>query len=182
MSATISIPFAIGQQLWAIGNGHNEEWVTCPECAGTKVLTLVKGSGEIVELSCNYCAPGCESPRGVVREVTFDCQPTPFTPKRVEMSGREFRYSESSPDALAYQTYAASELFEDREACAVACEARNAEYRANAERQEIVNLSSKRKNLEHSSHYWTTRLRQLERDVEIVRRRITVIKESKAAK
>lgn len=181
MSATISIPFAISQQLWAISSGHCEEWVTCPECDGTKILTLVKGTGEIIELSCNFCAPGCEPSRGVVRRIVYDCQPVSFVPKRVEMFGQEFRYSESEPDATAYQTYAASDLFEDRELCAVACIARNAERRKNDERQEIANLASKRKNLEHSSHYWTTKLRQLERDVEIVRLRLSVIKDARRA-
>lgn len=78
------------------------------------------------------------------------------------------------------QTFAASDpLFEDRDACAAACLIRNAEHQANEERQAIANLASKRKGLEHSSHYWTTRLRSLERDVEIVRRRLTIIKEAK---
>jgi hypothetical protein len=182
MTATISIPFAIGQRLWVSSSGHGEEWITCPECDGAKILTLVKGNGEVIELSCNYCAPGCESPSGVVRRIVYDCQPVPFVPKRVEMYGQEFRYSESEPDATAYQTFAAGDIFEDREACSAACVTKNAEYRANAERQEIANLASKRKNLEHSSHYWTTRLRSLERDAEIVRRRLAVIKEAKATK
>ena len=50
MTATIPIPFAIGQQLWAISSGHGETWITCPECDGTKVLTLVKGNGESIKL------------------------------------------------------------------------------------------------------------------------------------
>lgn len=182
MTATLEIPFAIGQKLWAIGNGHQSEWITCPECEGTEVLTLVKGNGEIIELQCNFCAPGMESPRGVVMQRTYDCQPLAFVPKRVEMCGSEFRYSESDPDATAYQSFAASDLFDDRQACAAACVKRNAEYQANAERQELANLKSKRKDLEHSSHYWTTKLRQLERDVEITRRFITVIKEAKKVK
>lgn len=120
MTATIPIPFAVGQKLWAISTGHSETWITCPECNGTKILTLVKGNGEIIELRCNYCERDFE-PRGIVRRVVYDCQPLPFVPKRVEMYGQEFRYSESSPDATAYQFYESSDLFEDREACAAAC-------------------------------------------------------------
>ena len=54
-----------------------ERWRPCPTCAGKKRVTLILGSGEHVELGCDYCGKGYEGPQG--REMFYE-----FTP-RVEL-------------------------------------------------------------------------------------------------
>jgi len=91
MASSIPIPFALGQPLWWVGNGYQEEWVVCPECCGTKVITMVQGNGTAVSLNCAACAVGFMPPTGRVKRVFYRHEPTPFVPRRVEIYGQEIR-------------------------------------------------------------------------------------------
>ena len=95
---TITLPFELGVTVWHPSNGHNETWVTCPECMGSKVVTLTLGNGEQYQLGCAACGPGYEQPRGVVQETKYCCVPESFTPRRFSIEGSEIHYSESSPE------------------------------------------------------------------------------------
>ena len=175
MSATISIPFAVGEEVWAVGHEHREEWISCPECAGTKALRLVKGNGEEIELACNYCGPGYDPPSGRVTHLVYDCQPERFVCRRVlRIEGDVVEYSES-----ATRLRRSNELFRDREECAKVCAQKNVEYQQDRERREIANLESKRRSLAHSSHYWTSQRSKLLRDLGHIEARIRIIKERK---
>lgn len=165
---TISIPFALGEELWSIGNGIRTEHITCPECAGTKVLTLIKGNGEHVELDCGYCGTGYDRASGVVPRTIYEHRPTPFIPRRLDMCGGEFTYSESPPDANGYSYEYAKNLYKSREECEEACAKLNAERAKNDERQALLNLQHRRRTLSHSASYWTTQAAKLRKDLDRV--------------
>lgn len=179
--ATLEIPFAIGEQLWSTGHGMRTEHVTCPECAGTKVLTLIKGNGERVELNCGYCGTGYDRASGVVPVTIYEHQPTPFVPRRVDMSCGEFTYSEASPEANAYSYTYAKNLYRSREECEAACARLNAERTADDERRALLNLQHKRRALSHSASYWTQQAAKLRKDLERVEARVRVLKAPEAA-
>src|SRR5690606_17756102 len=141
---------------------------TCPECAGTKVLTLIKGNGERVDLDCSNCSPGFDPPSGQVPRTIYEHSPTPFTPRRVDMSGGEFTYSSASPDDNCYSMRYAKDLYRTREECEAACVKLNEERTAHDERQALINLQHKRRSLSHSATYWTQQAAKLRKDLERV--------------
>ena len=114
-----------------------------------------------------------------MKRTIYECQPERFVCRRVVSldSADGIGYTESGPGVATYSYRYSKDLFHNREECLAKCIERNEERRkADAER-EIANLASKRRSLSHSSHYWTSQLRKLERDIEITKQRIAVIKE-----
>ena len=175
--ATVPIPFALGEQLWWVGNGYREEEIPCPECAGTKALTLIRGNGEQVSLECNYCQLGYDPPRGVVSRIYYDHRPTPFTPRRVRVDGDEITYSASEPDATCYSVVSARYLYPSQDECQARCDILNAERTKAEEERALAILASKRQGLAHSVHYWGNLVKDLKKKLEKATARLAVLKE-----
>lgn len=176
---TIALPFAIGVQIWHAGTEPREGWVMCPECAGTKVVTLTLGNGEQHSLDCANCSAGMDPPRGKVCTQRYDFSPVPFIPARVRVDGDEFSYSESGPDAGCYSSIDSKNLFARREDCVVACARLSAEHKQQLAEYEIRNLAGRRRNLAWSVHYWGSQVKRLERDLVVARERLARCKEKK---
>ena len=176
-SHSLPIPFALGEQVWWVGNGYREESITCPECAGTKALTMIRGNGEQVSLECNYCQLGYNPPRGVVSRIYYDHRPTLFTPRRVRVDGDEITYSASEPDATCYVTAYARDLFTSQDECQARCDILNAERTRAEEDKALAMLTSKRQSLAHSVHYWGNLAKNLKKQLEQVEARLAVVKQ-----
>lgn len=181
MSNTITIPFSIGEVVWTPSSGYEEVWETCPECAGTMALTLIKGNGEEVSLACNYCSPGFDLPTGRVKVSKGAFRPEPFTCSRIvgwEAEGPS--YSESSEGATCYSFKRAGDLFRDKDECQARCDELTKDREYHRAQQVIANLESKRKSLSHSTHYWKSQVDRLERDLNAAKARLAVSKKLKA--
>jgi len=89
--SSIEIPFAIGQQVWHVGSGYRQEWIECPECAGTKAITMIQGNGVQVSLACAACSAGYEPPRGVIQRTYYEHRPVQVMLRRVEVRGNEIQ-------------------------------------------------------------------------------------------
>ena len=156
---TIAIPFSIGEELWRAVSTNNVQHVVCPECAGTKVLTIIKGNGEQVSVGCDLCSWGFEPPHGWIEKCDRAFQPVKFIPRRIDIRvdvfGEKFMYSEDSPDASC---------------CILVNEA---EEKA---KRDIHVLASKRESLAFSVSYWSRELKESERRVEVARARLAVCK------
>lgn len=181
MNNTIQIPFALGVQIWWTGNNHRETWVECPECAGTKVIEMIKGNGERVSLDCELCGPGYEHPRGRVRRTIYEYRPTPFLPLRVRIDGDQFSYSESPPDANCYGSVYSTHLFATREECQIKCDEMNAEHAKADEERLIHQIKSKRKRLAFSASYWRGQIREFEKNIERAKAMLNRCKPEKTA-
>lgn len=177
MTASIPIPFPIGEPIWWVGYGVKKEWVECPECAGTKVLTLIQGNGEKVTIDCACCSRGYEPPHGVIERTVYEHTPTRFIPGRVEISGGVIRYSESGPDAACYRIVRVDELFSDRDECEAACVQLNEDRAKQDAELAVRNLASKRREMAWSVHYWGRKVKELERDLVTARERLQRCKE-----
>jgi hypothetical protein len=175
MKGAIEIPYAIGSDLWWVGYGGREDWVTCPECAGTKVVRLTLGNGEQYEIDCRACSVGYDPPSGVVKHHVYEHRPTPFHARRVEIWGNSFRYGEESPESGCWRPVEVGDLYESREECAARCEALNQERAAQEATRQIQNLASKRRDLAWSVHYWRGQKRRLERELASVNGRLREI-------
>jgi len=171
MPGTLTIPYAIGEECWYIGPGHREIEVPCPDCAGSKRVTLVRGDGTQVSLECNTCQLGYDPPRGFITRTIYECRPRPFIPRRVEVRGDEVTYSASGPEATCFSTVRAEDMFTDRDECAKACEQRNQEHAAEEAAREMANIKSKHRSQAHALHYHGGCIKRLERELEHHRRK-----------
>lgn len=182
MEATIPIPYALGQELWWVGNGYREEWTTCPECLGTRIITMILGSGEQAELQCETCRLGFDDASGKIKRVFYDHRPTRFVPGRVSVDGSDIRYSESGPDSTCYGTAQADDLFSSEAECQVRCDKLNAE-RTKAEAQRMIAvLSQNRRSMAHSVSYWRQQIAKTEKDLERMRGYLSVATQKEAKK
>ena len=59
----------IGDNVWRAFAGRTEEYVTCPDCAGTGRIRLIMADETHVAIPCGNCASGYEPPTG--RVVTY---------------------------------------------------------------------------------------------------------------
>jgi hypothetical protein len=64
----VAVGYRVGDRVWMHHAEMREVKLACPVCVGNRVVTLILGSGESVELPCDYCGKGFEGPRGVVTE------------------------------------------------------------------------------------------------------------------
>jgi hypothetical protein len=177
---TITLPFTIGETIWHAAYGCIEERIPCPECAGTRVIEMIKGNGERVALDCAECSSGYDPPRGWVTKSTLAFTPKPFTPRRWSVDGEGFTFSESEPGASCYSSAYQRDLFHSRAECEARCKEQNAENTAENERRAAAHLESKRRSLAHSASYWSGQVRRLEKDLEVARARLNRCKQPKA--
>ncbi len=181
MTNTIELPFAIGEQVWWAGRGHDTVRITCPECDGTKAIDMIKGNGERVMLDCGLCAPGYEQPKGWISQHVYNCKPTPFTPRRWDKSCGEFTFSEADPDSNCFSYTYAKDLFRDRDECQRRCDELNREYAENQEHLMLANIGSKRKSLAFSATYWAQEVARKEKELAAAKTRLSRCKKPKAA-
>ena len=184
MSAEIKIPFELGVQIWWVGHGHQEKWITCPECVGSKKLRVIQGNGQEFEIDCAACTLGYEPPSGKIKQIVYRHVPTPYTPRRVigfEANGI-VNYTDAPEGATCYSYIHSNDMFQNETDCLVACEQRNVEREKWQAENLLSNLKSKKRDLAWSVHYWGRKLRDLERDLELTRTRLTECKDRAAVK
>jgi hypothetical protein len=180
--ATLPIPFALGEPIWWIGSGHREEWITCPECAGTKVITMLLGNGESYELDCEGCRLPYEPSIGHVVRHIYEHAPEAFTPNRVDISGEEIRYSAAPPSATCWSSAYAKDLFISREECQARCDVLNAEKTKAGMDALVAQLKGNRRKLAWSVHYWRGQIHGLEKQLSMVRARLRACEERERKK
>src|ERR1019366_8075890 len=71
--------FNIGDAVWFATTEHTEKYVTCPHCLGYKFAKVIFGDNSEVTVDCYECAPGCESPLGVVKVYEYQVLVTQVT-------------------------------------------------------------------------------------------------------
>lgn len=180
---TVQVPFGIGDTVWKCGHEYQETWIECPDCAGTRAITLVLGNGTQQSMDCNRCQIGYDRPSGMVKHVVYDSQPTRFVCRRiVGWTDGLPDYTESEECESGYSYAHSKDLYTDKAECEKACAERNAERKANDERIVIANIASKRRSLAFSSHYWAGKVKTLERELEAARARLAACKQPRTPK
>lgn len=175
---SIEIPFNIGDHVWWIGHGYHEEFVTCPECLGQKMLTVVRGNGESFTIHCACCSMGYDPPTGVIKKTFYHFEPTEFVCKTVQFYSDDFRYENEVGETSDTKGH----LFATKEECQKACDALNEYHSKNEERRMLANISSKRRDVAWSVHYWASKVSDLKKELEIAQDRLNVSKAKKREK
>lgn len=182
MNGSIPIPHPLHEPLWAVGPSTRKETITCPECLGTRTLTVTQGNGAQFEVACACCTVGFGPAQGIIEQTIMERRPVRFTPRRVDVRGNEITYSDAEPGANCYRTMDAENMFTDAAACAARCAELDEKDRAWREEQSINHLKSKRRDLAWSVHYWQGEVRRLEEQLDRVRARLGLCKAREAKK
>lgn len=104
MTNTLTMPFAIGQQMWEPVYPPQRVRVPCPVCFGKLAVVVELGNGERVGVPCEGCGIGFVGPRGFVEEWRYEASARPFVIASVEsMSSRsESDWVVRSEDGTTY--------------------------------------------------------------------------------
>ena len=58
----------VGSTIYVSRFGQKEVFLKCPVCFGEKIVTLILGNGDKVEMPCECCSRGVEPSTGYVKE------------------------------------------------------------------------------------------------------------------
>ena len=169
---TIELPFPLGTWVWAISPESRREKVTCPDCAGKRVLTLTLGNGDEHVMQCENCRSGYDNATGYINVYVFEHRPEKFQ--------CEALYSVDHEGRTRYQYLGrvmdSTDLYVDYDVCAEACRLKNIILHAEQDSRHLAILESKRKSLAFSVSYWRKKVKDLERDLERARQRLNECK------
>lgn len=172
MTGHIEIPYALGTKLWWHGTGQRRETMTCPECVGTLVVTIVLGNGETYGTNCRCCQSGIDPPRGIIDVDFIHHEPQEFVCKAVAAAREGFDYFNEAGSCVNV-----SELDETFEACEARCRELNETYASVTLEQRLHNRRRKaREDLAWSAHYWRGQRAKHVKDIAQIDERLRRIK------
>lgn len=100
MSDALVERFKVGDTVWIPYAGQLQTSRPCRVCAGQKVVTLILGSGEHVQLDCGMCSKGYEQPSGIEEGWEFGADARSFHITGIEVvvdeEGEHVRYRSGS--------------------------------------------------------------------------------------
>ena len=173
---SVPIPFAVGEEVWWVGSGYRKETVICPECCGTKAITMILGNGETVSLDCAMCGPGYNRPTGTIDRTDYRHVPQRIAPTTVRVDGEEITYHTPAPGGGYYVMYI-HDMFTDEQECQVRCDELNQKKAMEEERRIISTRNSKRKDMAFSVTYWRGQVKRLEDELHQAKARLSVSKQ-----
>lgn len=74
----ITLPFSIGDALWLPRTNPQKVTLPCPACKGERVVTVIYGGDERVQVDCEACGLGFNNSRGIVEEYDLTPAAEPF--------------------------------------------------------------------------------------------------------
>lgn len=159
---TIELPFAVGSDAWIVTGPHDEQLVTCPDCAGTCIVTMRLGNGEEHAIQCGQCCHAYQ-PEHPGRMKRYG---TAFRAKRVSLdtfSGiRDGNYEYRSLEGYCYST---ENLFATEAEALAKCESRRPEAERHAEMMMKNHLDCSRKSNAFTVSYYRRKKGELEKEL-----------------
>lgn len=163
--------FNLEDWVWYATTEYQKRRVMCPDCAGTRFLTVIMGDGAQVTIDCSLCSVGYDPPHGFVTQGYYTPAVKHSTVEGVERDredGFKYRLHDcySKPEA---------DLFATRE---------EAEARAAVLAQELIQQEAdriKRREKDTRTWAWNARyhrecIRRAEHDLQYHRAKLEVAK------
>ncbi len=177
---TISMPFAIGETVWHVGGHYRDEYPVCPDCAGTKFVTMVLGNGTTHTLDCACCG-GYNPPTGRMKVSRFVYEPEEITLARVTGFDKgDVEYTNAPEGASCYNIFNSSNMFRDKAACEAVCEKKRIEKDAAEEKNALARAKSRGRSMAYSVSYWRSQAARHKQDWEDAERRLNAAKKTVA--
>lgn len=95
--------FNVGDEVWLVSSGSTQRHVTCPDCLGQCVLTVILGDGSQVSIQCSCCERGYLGSLGQVLVYDWHCEVISDVVTGMEIDGKAVRYKLRNyyfPDAV----------------------------------------------------------------------------------
>jgi hypothetical protein len=87
--------YKIGDRVWYAERKAVEKTVVCPDCFGSKALTVIKGDGSQVSIGCAGCASGYEPPKGYINYMSSEVAVSTSVIDRLEIKTDKTTYGSS---------------------------------------------------------------------------------------
>ena len=128
--------FNIGDEVWRASWQTRDRWLTCPDCGGTRSMTVTLWDRTQHVIPCAGCAAGYNPPSGLVHSYEYSVDAKPETVMGLEMCGDNYEYK-TSGSCCVYER----DLSATKEEALV----RAAELTAERQRQEEAKIYQKEK-------------------------------------
>lgn len=164
--------FQIGDQVWRATFDSTEDWVTCPDCGGTKTLkaTLFDGAEYIID--CANCSHGYEPPRGAIRLYTRSPQAELGRITGIEICADKIEYR-VSPHWIVDE----ARLFTDRDS-ALACAQKMATEARKEEEKRFLKKEKDTRSWAWHVKYHRGQIKEHERQLEYHRRKLQISRDN----
>ncbi len=175
MTDTTKDMFKIGDKVFQSSYGRHEKWVTCPDCLGSKRVTVVLGDGTEVKIECGGCYPGgYESSLGVIRQYDYSTQTNERTVTGICMRGTEVSYELNHFEGqCSYYHGNDTDTFATREEALAYGESKRLENEAD-ENKRLMAKTKDHKSWAWNATYHRREIKRLERDLEHHRRKVQI--------
>jgi hypothetical protein len=95
MTEQITPRFAKGDTVYAAEATHGEKWVSCPDCLGTKIWTVIFADGDAREVECQTCKRGYLPATGQIKTGMW-------TPCVRKLTVGSIRYNDTDKKPFSY--------------------------------------------------------------------------------
>lgn len=156
--------FNIGDTVWFAGFGHRSVWVKCPDCLGSKHLTVIFADGQKVTIDCAGCSRGYEPPIGVVEQYETSGKVEELVVAGVRREddryrGRRVDYTFSGGTVISEEYVFATEAEAIEKG-----KVRAAEWLAD-ENKRLLAKTKNHRTWAWNAHYHRDKIRQLEKEI-----------------
>lgn len=169
------LPFPLGTKVFTVNVVREVNYVTCPECGGTKHIRIVAHAAEYV-VECEACYH-FGNPTGKVRKDTIQVIPQEIILKDVTLDAGEFTYFTAIPEVgKARVCYPVEELFLTKEDCLPLCQKKREEIQAREDAQLEAEIRQNRNRVAFTYRYWKGNAAKLEKQLEYARNKCKLLK------
>jgi len=157
--------YKIGDTVWVVTKKYVDKTITCPDCAGSGYLTVIKGNGERVTIDCVGCAVGYEPPAGAINYAVHEIGAEQIIIDVVEESTRGIIYGENN------FRFAQHLVFETEEAA----KAESIILSAKEDAEKLAQINQKEKHNRSwawNAHYHSREIKSLEKIIEYHRQKL----------
>lgn len=178
--------YKVGNVVYRATYGKTETWITCPDCGGTKRVTVILHDGTEIKIECGGCNPGgYEGSRGIIRQYEWKPEAQKHTVTGFKVSshdGVEYELDRRGGDVVSsYWTGNEETVFATEQEAIAASEALRVEHEAE-ENKHYLAKTKDHKSWAWNASYHRREIKELERRLEYHRGKSEICKaKSKAA-
>ena len=160
--------YNVGDIVWvAQFNPRKGVNVPCPVCYTKKVVTLILGNDDRVELPCSYCKSGCEPPSGYVTDYQANNRPKQITIDGMDINktstGTKIQYWDGNKSC--HYVYDEEKVFDTKEAADEACKIRIEKWQAEQQARADWIKHDKNKSYTWNAGYHMRLVKKYEKDI-----------------
>jgi len=174
--------FNVGDLVWVAHFNPNQPIrIPCGVCFGQKKVTLILGNGDHVELPCEYCANGFESPRGYEEEYhpVSESQQIRIDSIHIQCWKDKEVVEYHQGSSGCYYSYPEDKVFGTKEEADIKSKELMEEWLAERQRSSNYIKSEKKKSFAWNAGYHMREVKRLEKQIEIHKEKAKLCRERK---